>query len=53
MRKENALDRFIKLYKDALIDTKIGLILGAGVSKASEVPDYSQTAVLDASRPLL
>lgn len=44
MRKAHPLERLKKIYEAALKDTKIGLILGAGVSKASNMPDYSELA---------
>ena len=45
MRKAHPLERLKSIYNNALEGTKIGLILGAGVSKASNVPDYSELAL--------
>jgi hypothetical protein len=45
MRQPEVLGSFIEVYKKALNDTKIGLVLGAGVSQASKVPGFSQFAL--------
>ena len=45
MKQTNVLNRFINIYKDALNDTKIGLIIGAGVTHDSKVPTYSEFAL--------
>jgi hypothetical protein len=39
MRQAKTLYRLIKVYKDALNSTKMGLILGAGITNDSREPD--------------
>ena len=44
MNRQDTLNALIRVYKSSLKGTKIGIFLGAGVSKESKIPDFRKFA---------